>query len=117
VVACPITRVTAKRIYFRGGASGLLEYSLREFYIDRAAIERGGDVVGKLLSNGGVYHRGVRQILHLEPPVRREFAPVDEKTIAALRKEAADLHPDRGGDPDQFRAAHARYTAAKAATR
>ncbi len=117
VLACPVTRVTAKRIYFRGADNGPKYRRDREWFVSRRDIEGPGDVVGQLLSNGGVYHRGMRQILHLEPPVRRKFAPVDEKTIAALRKEAADLHPDRGGDPDQFRAAHARYTAAKAARR
>jgi predicted Zn-dependent protease len=37
-----------------------------------------------------------------------------EEAVAALRREAADLHPDRGGDPDAFRAAYARYARAKA---
>jgi hypothetical protein len=127
VLACPVTRVTAKRIYFRGADNGPKYRRDREWFVSRRDIEGPGDVVGQLLSNGGVYHRGMRQILHLEPPPKRESlafrrlvaatAANGGKSVAELRKEAADLHPDRGGDPDQFRAAHARYTAAKAATR
>lgn len=126
VRACPVTRVTPKRIYFRGAADGMKSLRGREMYIDPAAIEQGGDAVGRLLSNGGVYHCALRAVLHLEPPQREPqalhrviaaTAPNGGKSVAELRREAADLHPDRGGDPDKFRAAHARYMAAKRVSR
>ena len=41
----------------------------------------------------------------------------ESKTVARLRREMADAHPDAGGDPVAFREAHARYTAAKARAR
>jgi hypothetical protein len=123
VMACPVTRVTAKRIYFRGADDGAKWRRESEMYINRAAIEQGGDAVGRLLSNGGVYHRMMRVVLHLEPPQResdslrrviKATARTPDKPVAELRREAADLHPDRGGDPDAFRAAYARYARAKA---
>ena len=123
VMACPVTRVTAKRLYFRGADDGAKWRRESEMYINRAAIEQGGDAVGRLLSNGGVYHRMMRVVLHLEPPQResdslrrviKATARTPDKPVAALRREAADLHPDRGGDPDAFRAAYARYARAKA---
>ncbi len=41
----------------------------------------------------------------------------ESKSLARLRREMADSHPDAGGDPAAFREAHARYTAAKARAR
>jgi hypothetical protein len=121
VRACPVTRVTAKRIYFRGAENGPKYLRDKEWFIDRAAIERGGDIIGQTLSNGGVYHRRIGAVLHLEPPERESAivqrlvaTPNDGKSVAELRKEAADLHPDRGGDAAQFRKAYARYATAKA---
>lgn len=125
IMACPVTRITAKRIYFRGADDGPRQERETEMYIDRALIERGGDLVGQLLSNGGVYHRRLRQILHLEPPQKRESrtfrrlvsSDSPTKSVGELRKEAADLHPDRGGDAAAFRVAYARYARAKASAR
>lgn len=102
VMACPVTRVTAKRIYFRGSDSGPKYLRDREWFVNRADMER------------GVYHRGFGTVLHLEPP-QRESRRV--QSVSELRREAAELHPDRGGDPAAFRAAYARYARAKAATR
>jgi hypothetical protein len=95
--ACEVTRVTNKRIYFR---DDIERYSEREQFVDRATIER----------EGSVYHRGQRQFLYLEPPELHDYRP---KSLSELRREMADHHPDRGGDPAEFRVAHARYTAAK----
>jgi hypothetical protein len=126
IMACPVTRITAKRIYFRDSADHGLYRCPGEMYIDRAVIERGGDQVGQLLSNGGYYHGRLRQILHLEPPQKRESQTFRRlvkcpagptKTVPELRKEAADLHPDRGGDPAAFRVAYARYARAKVVAR
>jgi hypothetical protein len=124
LAACPVTRITAKRVYFHGADNGAKWLREREWFVSRREIEGGGNVVGQVLSNGGVYHRALRQILHLEPPPRREsmafrrlaaeMDPNGGKSVAELRKEAADLHPDRGGDPEAFRLAYARYARAKA---
>lgn len=46
-------------------------------------------------------------------PLREEAPP----SLADLRAAAAAAHPDRGGDPEEFRVAHARYRAAKEASR
>lgn len=100
--ACPVTRITAKRIYFRGSPDGPRWLEEQEMFVERAAIERDGDI----------YHRGMREILSLEPPVRRDHRR-QSKSLAELRREMAKLHPDVGGDPDEFRAAYARYFAAK----
>ena len=127
LAACPVTRVTAKRIYFRGADNGAKWLREREWFVSRREIEGTGNPVGQLLAGGGVYHRALRQVLHLTPPERptlgqqlRKFIEsegAEQKSVAELRKEAADLHPDRGGDPEAFRIAYARYTHAKAATR
>ncbi len=103
VRACPVTRVTAKRIYFRGSPDGPRWLQEQEMFVDRAAIEK----------DGRIYNRRLREALHLEPPTRRE-ARQQTKCLAELRREMAELHPDVGGDPDEFRTAHARYIAAKA---
>ena len=52
----------------------------------------------------------------------REFIAILEReeappSLADLRAAAAAAHPDRGGDPEEFRVAHARYRAAKEAAR
>ncbi|MCH9729882.1 MAG: hypothetical protein K0U84_09445 [Actinomycetia bacterium] len=105
IVACPITRSTAKRIYFREPVvrlrSGLIDHG-PEYFVDRMVIERDGEI----------FHRGLRKSLQLAPPELRSSPP--PKSVADLRREMADCHPDRGGDPAEFRRAHARYMAAKA---
>lgn len=95
-----VTRTTAKRIYFIDNGN---RYDPVERFVVRAAIE----------PTGSVYHREVRKILHLTSPnLHRYDKPVE--SLADLRKAAADLHPDRGGDPAEFRAAYDRYARAKA---
>jgi hypothetical protein len=105
VYSFPVSRVTEKRIYFQRlhRANGRV---LSEHFISRAAIEPTGEA----------YHREVREILHLNRPEPRTYAGPG-KSLAELRREVADLHPDRGGDPAAFREAHTRYMKAKAATR
>lgn len=95
---CPITRITKKRIYFQSDRHWERD---REFFVDRADMER----------EGSVYHRHLRQLLSLEMPKLQVYR---RKSVAELRREMADCHPDRGGDPAEFRKAHARYAAAKA---
>jgi hypothetical protein len=99
---CEITRITACRIYFQESADAPLHRREREWFISRIAIELGGVV----------WHRALQTTLYLEPPELR--ACRKPKTVTQLRREMAALHPDRGGDPAEFRAAHARYVAAKA---
>ena len=107
IIAHPVTRVTAKRIYFHrigptrlDGSPGR-RWDDREHFVERARIE----------VDGRVWHRGTRKFLHLKPPVLPVITPAN--TAADLRREMAALHPDRGGDPADFRAAHARYVAAR----
>jgi hypothetical protein len=105
VVACPVTRITAKRIYFttHGSTSRI---NAREHFVDRAAIERDGDA----------YHREIGERLMLNPPTGNDRLQ-QPTVIAELRREMANCHPDVGGDPAEFRVAYARYAAAKAVSR
>jgi hypothetical protein len=97
--------VTAKRIYFN--ARPWITFDLNEHFVDRAAIE----------STGETYHRGIQENLSLVvPAVRPNSSHLERKSIAELRREMANCHPDVGGDPVEFRAAHGRYVAAKAVT-
>lgn len=94
VLSCPITKTTAKRIYFlvRG----------RSYFVVRADFD----------TDGHVWHRPLHDQLYLTPPeIPGRPKP---KSIPELRREMADAHPDRGGDRDTFMAARARYLAAKA---
>ncbi len=97
---CEVTRVTKKRIYFRDSCGSKWRQE-QEYFVDRATIEREGEV----------YHRGVRQLLYLNPPKLPDYHR--PKPLTELRREMADCHPDRGGSAAEFRAAHARYAAAK----
>ena len=38
---------------------------------------------------------------------------IEDGALSELRRQAADAHPDRGGDPAEFRVVYARYLAAK----
>jgi hypothetical protein len=90
----PITRKTAKRIYFTylNGRTG---------YVDRQRIE----------ADGEIYHGHTRRHLHLAPPE----IPTRPKppSLPELRRAMADAHPDRGGTDKAFIAARTRYEAAR----
>lgn len=108
VLGFPVTRVTAKRIYFweshHRDHPRHPDYGC-EHFVNRADIGPTGEV----------WHRAVCSRLFLAPPPLPDLQRVDgQKSVAELRREAADLHPDRGGDPAAFRAAHARYLSARA---
>lgn len=94
ILAHPITKKTAKRIYFTylNGRPG---------FVDRRQIE----------ADGEVYHGYTRRRLHLTPPEipSRPKPP----TLPELRKAMADAHPDRGGTDAEFIKARQRYEAAK----
>lgn len=98
VLAHPITKKTAKRIYFT--------YNLnrsRTSFVDREKIE----------ADGEVYHGYTMRRLHLSPP---EIPSQPKRaTVAELKQAMADAHPDRGGTNEAFIAARARYERARAA--
>jgi len=91
----PITKKTAKRIYFTltNGRSG---------FVNRQKIE----------ADGEIYHRYTLRRLHLTPPEipSRSKPP----SLPELRKAMADAHPDRGGTGAEFIAARQRYERARA---
>lgn len=89
----PVTKVTAKRIYFQKWD--------RTYFVDRATLER----------EGSISHRRISPMLYLEPPELPE--PERPPSLAELRRNMAEAHPDVGGDPEAFREARARYVAAK----
>lgn len=92
ILAHPITKKTAKRIYFTYSSAGR-----RPGFVDRQRIE----------ADGEIYHGYTRRRLHLtepEIPHRPKPAPLTE-----LRKAMADAHPDRGGTDAEFIAARQRY--------
>jgi len=90
----PITKKTAKRIYFTylNGRSG---------FVNRQRIE----------ADGEIYHGYTCRRLHLaEPEIPTRPAP---PSLPELRKAMADAHPDRGGSDEAFITARKRYETAK----
>lgn len=96
VLAHPIEKKTAKRIYFT------YLNSRRTSFVDRQKIE----------TDGEIYHGYTLRRLHLTPPE----IPHQPKlaSLAELKQAMADAHPDRGGSGEAFIAARARYKRAKA---
>lgn len=92
----PVTRVTAKRVYFKG-----MTRMQKELFVDRATLER----------EGSISHRRISPMLYLERPDLPE--PYRPPSLAELRREMAEAHPDVGGDAEAFREARARYVGAK----
>lgn len=122
VVAFPITKKTAKRIYYKRSyieidgkyASKGMDLPLavrrdtRVGYVDRRTLETDGHVI-----NRGRHGFEPDSSLYLEPPPLPVRRPPPGPDLSALRAEVADKHPDRGGDPAEFREAHRRYQRAK----
>lgn len=99
VLAHPITKKTARRIYFTYSTGGH-----RAGFVDRQRIE----------ADGEVYHGYTRRRLHLTPPeIPARSKP---QTLAELKAAMADAHPDRGGTDEAFIAARQRYERARALT-
>lgn len=96
VLRHPITKKTARRIYFTYSTGGH-----RTGYVDRQRIE----------ADGAVYHGYTLRRLHLTPPEipSRPAQP----SLAELRQAMADAHPDRGGTDADFIAARQRYENAR----
>lgn len=94
ILAHPITKKTAKRIYFtyRNGRPG---------FVDRQRIE----------ADGEIYHGYTRHRLHLaEPEIPGRPKP---PSLMELKQAMADAHPDRGGTDEAFIAARRRYETAR----
>ncbi|WP_256789871.1 hypothetical protein [Frankia sp. AvcI1] len=96
-----ITRRTPKRVYYDAGFGR----QNRERSVDRAELETTGESrQGRSWWEGTLYAA--------EPPMPESWAP-PAPDLALLKAAAAALHPDRGGDPDVFREAWARYERAR----
>lgn len=94
----PITKKTAKRIYFTYSTGGH-----RAGFVDRQRIEAAGEI----------YHGYTRRRLYVAPPEipSRPKPP----SLAELKAAMAAAHPDRGGTDEAFIAARARYERARSA--
>lgn len=92
----PITKKTAKRIYFTRGGS-------RVAFVDRQRIEAAGEI----------FYRPIARTLYVaEPEIpHRPKSP----SLSELRKAMADAHPDRGGSDEAFIEARERYERARGA--
>ncbi|MFC8983872.1 hypothetical protein [Streptomyces sp. NPDC057115] len=96
VLQHPITKKTARRIYFTYSTGGH-----RTGYVDRQQIE----------ADGEIYHGYTRRRLHLTPP--EILSRPQQPSLPELRKAMAAAHPDRGGTDAEFIAARARYERAR----
>lgn len=98
ILAHPITKKTARRIYFTYSTGGH-----RSGYVDRQKIE----------ADGEIYHGYTRRRLHLtQPEIPHRPKP---PSLPELKQAMANAHPDRGGTDEAFIAAHQRYERARAA--
>ena len=95
----PITKKTAKRIYFTYSTGGH-----RSGYVDRQKIE----------ADGEIYHGYTPRHLHLVRPEIPDHSK--QPSLPELKQAMADAHPDRGGTDAAFIAARQRYERAKART-
>ena len=97
ILAHPITKKTARRIYFTYSTGGH-----RSGYVDRQKIE----------ADGAVYHGYTLRRLHLtRPEIPHRPKP---SSLPELKQAMADAHPDRGGTDEAFIAARGRYERARA---
>lgn len=105
VVRFRITKKTPRRIYYLPRDSR----PEQQRFVDRAALERDGEVwrksAGWWESDGRVY---------LKPPVIEQAG---KPTLGELKAAMAAAHPDRGGTDAEFIAARARYERAIAASK
>lgn len=90
-----ITKRTGKRIFFN-------DMFGRPKSVDRETVERDG-CAGVGRGTGRYFVYADRAAAGPAPA-----EPADDRTVR-LRTEAAEAHPDRGGDPAVFRDVHARY--------
>ncbi|MGW5820326.1 hypothetical protein, partial [Streptomyces noursei] len=106
VVAFPITRRTAKRVYYlRGERNGRQDIG----FVDRQELETNGEA-----------HRRARYALeefttlYASPPELpgQQHGP-EQGDLKALKQAMAEAHPDRGGTREKFAAARAAYVRAR----
>jgi hypothetical protein len=90
---------TPIHLHYRGGAIPVTAVTFHAFGAERRVSIR---------ATGSANLPELDFTLSLSP-----LPPVPGPSLAQLRRAAADAHPDRGGDPEQFRAAHAAYVEAK----
>ncbi|MCP2336139.1 hypothetical protein [Actinomadura rupiterrae] len=105
VVRFPVTKVTAKRIYYVREVVG---HSRRPVigYVPRGPLERDGEVRP---SSRGWWEPDAT--VYAEPPQLGQ--PIDATAeVKRLRDEMANAHPDRGGTNEAFIAARTRYETA-----
>lgn len=95
ILRYPITKKTAKRIYFT-------DHYGRTGYVDRQRIE----------ADGEIFYRPAARLLYLtEPEIPHRPKP---PSLTELKQAMADAHPDRGGTDAEFIAARQRYERARA---
>lgn len=98
IIRLPITRKTAKRIYYLRPCT-LIDFELG--YVDRQELEARGSV----FTRGGL-------LLFAEPPDLEPPKPATPD-VKALKAAMAAAHPDRGGTDAEFIAARERYERAR----
>jgi hypothetical protein len=126
IYAFPITKKTAKRIYYKRGHYDWLPEIEN---IDPTSYwneNRSNDAVGfvdreELEAKGEVYNHGRHWSdydfhLRAKPPVRHEPEP-EPPDLAALKAEMAAARPDRGGSNAAFIEARKRYVEARSRLR
>lgn len=98
----PILKKTAKRIFYDAGYE-------RTRSVDRQTLEQTGSVRNR---SAGWWAPDFHLFAN-----RADAEPAPAETAAEkvkrLKLAATAIHPDRGGDPTEFRAAYARYEAAR----
>ena len=102
VVQFRITKKTPRRIYYLPH-----EWRDEQRFVDRAALERDGQVTRK---SGGWWESDLT--VYLKPPTLTETQQPD---LAELKAAMASAHPDRGGSDEAFIAARQRYERAREA--
>ncbi|NML55142.1 hypothetical protein HHL19_35560 [Streptomyces sp. R302] len=102
VIRFRITKKTPRRVYYLPREFGRLQ----ERFVDRAVLERDGEVWRK---SAGWWEPDIR--VYLNEPVLETAAAPD---LGALKAAMAAAHPDRGGTDEEFIAARRRYEQARA---
>lgn len=101
VVAFPVTRKTPKRIYYQVRDWGAQQIR----FVNRQELESTGEV----RSPSRYWWESDYQVYLNPPPVEMTQQP----SLAELKQQMADAHPDRGGNDEAFIAARQRYERAK----
>ena len=118
VVAVPIIRKTAKRIYYSSDSWDRIKAVVSPGSISRQKFEIAGviPIPGPRPGSAGQLFFATRQAAEY-PLYRGKREPAgqavrDASVIKDLRRAMADAHPDRGGTADKFIEARRRYQTA-----